>query len=125
MARLNRARSRSRPPTWSFVRMDQTCFGRSGGLAPTIFPLFQGLRLEAASTILKTSVMVTSSASEADHSQFGKLLNSRRLSDDWRHSLLQFDRSAVAPDPMQTRSVLIASLNQSATPYGTTSLGPS
>ena len=43
MARLNSARSRLRPSTWSLVRIDQTCLGRSGGLAPIIFPLFQGL----------------------------------------------------------------------------------
>jgi len=31
MARLNSARSRIRPSTWSLVRIDQTCFRRSGG----------------------------------------------------------------------------------------------
>jgi hypothetical protein len=30
-SRLNIARSRVRPSIWSFVRIDQTCFGRSGG----------------------------------------------------------------------------------------------
>jgi hypothetical protein len=53
-----------RPSTWSFVRMDHTCFGRSGGFAPTIFPLFQGTCLETLSIVLKTSVMVTSSVNE-------------------------------------------------------------
>src|SRR6266487_1381859 len=42
IARLNMARSRSRPSIWSFVRIDQTCFGRSGGFAPVSLPLFQG-----------------------------------------------------------------------------------
>src|SRR6266481_5344117 len=55
---------------------------RSGGFAPTIFPLFQGTRFETTSTMLETSVMVTSSASEAGHSQASQLLKSRRLSDD-------------------------------------------
>jgi hypothetical protein len=27
------------------VRIDQACFGRSGGLAPVSLPLFQGIRL--------------------------------------------------------------------------------
>ena len=32
------------------MRIDQTCFGRSGGLAPTSLPLFQGPRLSEAAT---------------------------------------------------------------------------
>jgi hypothetical protein len=35
---------------WSFVRIDQTCLGRSrsGGFAPVSFPLFHGTRSGAA-----------------------------------------------------------------------------
>src|SRR6476646_7752184 len=44
MAKLNIAKSRSRPSTCSFVRINQTCFACSGGLAPVNFPLFQGVR---------------------------------------------------------------------------------
>ena len=47
IAKLNMARSRERPSNWSFVRIDQTCLGRSGGFAPVSFPLFQGTRLSA------------------------------------------------------------------------------
>jgi hypothetical protein len=47
IARLNMARSRARPSIWSFVRIDQTCLGRSGGLAPVSFPLFHGTRFGA------------------------------------------------------------------------------
>src|SRR5882672_10441670 len=47
IARLNIARSRARPSIWSFVRIDQTCLGRSGGFAPVSFPLFHGTRLGA------------------------------------------------------------------------------
>jgi hypothetical protein len=47
MARLNIAKSRVRPSTWSLVRIDQTCFGRSGGFAPISLPLFQGECLAA------------------------------------------------------------------------------
>src|SRR6266581_9773422 len=47
MARLNIAKSRTLPPTCSLVRIDQTCFGRSGGFAPVSLPLFQGIRLDA------------------------------------------------------------------------------
>src|SRR5450631_1376352 len=45
IARLNIARSRTRPSIWSFVRIDQTCLGRSGGFAPVSLPLFQGVRV--------------------------------------------------------------------------------
>src|SRR5690349_13138643 len=45
IARLNMARSRVRPSIINRVLMHQTCFGRSGGLAPISFPLFQGVRL--------------------------------------------------------------------------------
>src|SRR6476646_4159616 len=75
IAMLNNARSRVRPSTWSFVRMDQTCLGRSGGFAPTILPLFHGTRLEKFSLVLGTSVMMTSSVDEDGHSQTGNLLN--------------------------------------------------
>ena len=45
MAKLNRARSRTRPSNSNRVLIDQTCFGRKGGLAPIILPLFQDVRL--------------------------------------------------------------------------------
>ena len=47
IARLNMARSRARPSIWSFVLIDQTCLGRSGGFAPVSLPLFHGTRLGA------------------------------------------------------------------------------
>jgi len=34
-----------RPSIWSLVRIDQTCLGDSGGLAPISLPLFQGVRV--------------------------------------------------------------------------------
>src|SRR5258708_14839733 len=58
IARLNIARSRLRSATWSLVRIDQTCFGRSGGLAPTSLPLFQGPRLSEGATEASLSGMV-------------------------------------------------------------------
>ena len=45
--RLNSANSRIRPSMWSLVRIDQTCLGQSGGLAPMSFPLFQDVRFGA------------------------------------------------------------------------------
>ena len=45
MAKLNKARSRIRFSKSNRVLIDQTCFGRSGGLAPISLPLFQGVRL--------------------------------------------------------------------------------
>jgi hypothetical protein len=44
-SQIEHARSRARPSIWSFVRIDQTCFGRSGSFAPVSLPLFQGNRL--------------------------------------------------------------------------------
>jgi hypothetical protein len=32
---------------WSLVRIDHTCLGQSGGLAPMSFPLFQGVHIGA------------------------------------------------------------------------------
>src|SRR5499427_6695424 len=58
IARLNIARSRARPSTWSFVRIDQTCFGRSGGFAPVSLPLFQGTRFGGAWVWIASSCIV-------------------------------------------------------------------
>src|ERR1700693_3620306 len=58
IATLNIATSRVRPAICSLVRIDQTCFGRSGGLAPTNLPLFQGTRFGAAGVGLSLSCMV-------------------------------------------------------------------
>src|ERR1700693_3297950 len=58
IATLNIAKSRVRPAICSLVRIDQTCFGRSGGLAPTNLPLFQGTRFGAAGVGLSLSCMV-------------------------------------------------------------------
>src|SRR5579864_1014691 len=66
IARLNIARSRLRSATWSLVRIDQTCFGRSGGLAPINLPLFQGGRLKAAGAEVSSSCMVILLVSESD-----------------------------------------------------------
>src|SRR6516225_5331643 len=46
--RLNIARSRILPSNCNSLRIDQTCFGRSGGFAPVSFPLFQGKCLDVA-----------------------------------------------------------------------------
>src|SRR5262245_33614533 len=43
IAKLNMARSRVRPSTINRVLIDQTWFGRSGGLAPISLPLFRGV----------------------------------------------------------------------------------
>ena len=67
--------------------------GRSGGFAPMIFPLFHQTYFEARSTVLRTSVMETSSVDEVGHSQADNLLKRRQLSDDWRRNWVQFDRS--------------------------------
>jgi hypothetical protein len=58
IARLNIAKSRVRPSTCSLVRIDQTCFGRSGGFAPISLPLFQGVRFDTDATALSLSCMI-------------------------------------------------------------------
>src|SRR5713226_1905636 len=64
MAKLNIAKSRVRPPTWSLVRIDQTCFGRSGGFAPISLPLFQGLCSDTVGVEISWWCMVCSSIDE-------------------------------------------------------------
>ena len=64
MARLNMATSRVRPAICSFVRIDQTCFGRRGGFAPINLPLFQGSRREACGMASVGSYIVGSSVTE-------------------------------------------------------------
>src|SRR6202049_438733 len=67
IATLNIAKSRVRPAICSLVRIDQTCFGRSGGLAPTNLPLFQGTRFGAAGAGLSLSCNVYASIIHAGH----------------------------------------------------------
>jgi len=55
---MNIARSRVRPSIWSFVRIDQTCFGRSGGFAPVSLPLFQGTRFASVGVAITASCIV-------------------------------------------------------------------
>jgi hypothetical protein len=40
------------------ARIDQTCFGQSGGLAPISLAVFQGGRLDAAGAEVSSSCMV-------------------------------------------------------------------
>jgi len=47
-----------RPSIINRVLMDQRCFGRSGGLAPINFPLFQGMRLGLVEAVGSSSDMV-------------------------------------------------------------------
>jgi hypothetical protein len=63
----------------SLVRIDQTCFGRSGGLAPTSLPLCQGTRFDAAGAGFSLScshsprlVRTTSMASAQTFSRVGR-----------------------------------------------------
>src|SRR5258708_28251229 len=58
IARLNIARARVRRSIWSFVRIDQTCFGRSGGFAPVSLPLFQGTRFGGVGVAITSSCIV-------------------------------------------------------------------
>jgi hypothetical protein len=73
-----RARMRS-AAIWSFVRIDQTCLGRSGGLAPTSLPLFQGPRLSEGATGASLSCMVILLVSENDQHGLGASVPGHRL----------------------------------------------
>src|ERR1700730_14085269 len=66
IARLNIARSRLRSATWSLVRSDQTCFGRSGGFVASNLPSLQGGRLDAFAAWVSLSCMVILLVSEND-----------------------------------------------------------
>src|SRR5580704_13249139 len=82
IARLNIARSRTRPSIWSFVRIDQTCFGLSGGFAPVSLPLFQGTRLWGVGVAITSSCMSYSSVTETEeHERPVKASESGQLSD--------------------------------------------
>src|SRR5262249_37141830 len=50
------ARSRVRPPTINRVLIDQTWFGRSGGLAPINLTLFQGVRRQELERLLSSGM---------------------------------------------------------------------
>jgi hypothetical protein len=62
--KIEHRRSRLRSAIWSLVRIDQTCLGRSGGLAPISLPLFQAARFGAA--LVSLSCMVILLACEND-----------------------------------------------------------
>src|SRR5262249_423602 len=81
IARLNMARSRVRPSSWSRVRIDQTCFGERGGLAPMSLPLFQGTRGGCKITSTGLDMVNSSIAEERQHAphRIGAF-NSRPLS---------------------------------------------
>src|SRR6266852_2192519 len=78
IARLNIARSRLRFATWSLVRIDQTCFGRSGGLAPISLPLFQPPRLGAVATGASLSCMVILLVFENDQHGLNAIVSGRQ-----------------------------------------------
>src|SRR5690349_23665038 len=69
-ARLKRARSRFLPSIWSFVLIDHTWLGLSGGFAPTSFPLFHGTRtgftIEEACSCSMVSLLARDSRPCAD-----------------------------------------------------------
>lgn len=46
------------PSIWSFVRIDGTCFGRSGGFGPISLLLFQGTRVREFVLMLASSCIV-------------------------------------------------------------------
>src|SRR5208282_6277479 len=67
MAKLKRARSRIRPSNSNRVLIDQTCFGRSGGLAPISLPLFQGVRLLGGEQFLLSDMIVLLCYEDDEH----------------------------------------------------------
>src|SRR5713226_4246606 len=86
IARLNIARSRLRSATWSLVRIDQTCFGRSGGLAPISLPLFHAPRLSAGATEASLSCMVILLVGENGQHGLNASVPGRRLASAIRAS---------------------------------------
>src|SRR5213596_2736930 len=83
IARLNMARSRVRPSIWSFVRIDQTCLGRSGGFAPVSFPLFHGTRLGVGAAFTWSCMLIL----------LGSVTEARRM----RHQVRLLIRSVLGP----------------------------
>src|SRR5262249_18336838 len=99
IARLNIAKSRLRSAIWSFVRIDQTCFGRSGGLAPTRLPLFSGPRAREGTTEVSLVCMVIVLASENGQNGLSASVPGRRLASAIR-------ASPVAAEPYAWRQKL-------------------
>jgi hypothetical protein len=83
IARLHMARSRARPSIWSFVRIAQTCLGRSGAFAAVSLSLFQGTRLRIVWVGRSHDFAWSdSSVTEAEeHDPFAKALEIGRPSD--------------------------------------------
>src|SRR6266478_4325175 len=67
IARLNMARSRVRPSIWSFVRIDQTCLGRSGASPRSACPCSRACGLDFSTGRLRCLTWSYSSVTEDDH----------------------------------------------------------
>ena len=78
--------------TCRLVRIDQTCLGRSGGLAPISLPLSHGIRFGILGTTGSLSCMGLCSDQENDVSALraGSLLTSHRTV--WRHAIERASR---------------------------------
>src|SRR5438105_3987291 len=115
MARLNMAKSRVRPAICSLVRIDQTCFGRRGGFAPTSLPLFHGSRREDCGMASMGSRIVGSSVAEGHQDvlvgyrglkvnislsiDLAAAAHSHRSSPRWRRSLMRANLLAERSSP--------------------------
>src|ERR1700677_585480 len=71
MAKLNRARSRIRPSNSNRVLIDQTCFGRNGGLAPISLPLFQAVCLLGGEQLSLSDMIVLLCYEDDEHAPQG------------------------------------------------------
>src|SRR5260370_42577150 len=85
MAKLKRARSRTRPSNSRRVLIDQTCVGRKGGLAPISLPLFQGVRLLGGEQFSLSDMIVLLCYEDDEHAPGPKVVKRCRLSEGYDH----------------------------------------
>src|SRR5271169_507414 len=104
MAKLNRARSRIRPSS-NRVLIDQTCFGRKGGLAPISLPLFQGVHLLVGEQISLSGMVVLLRYRGSRSCPSPKIAKRCRLSEGYRLTDAWARIGFVAFDPQRHRSV--------------------
>src|SRR4029077_11063574 len=105
MAKLKRARSRICPSTSNRVLIDQTCFGRRGGLAPISLPLFQGMRWLPGTRFSLSGMVVLLRYKDDEHAPRMQAAKSCPLSECYGHENACARIGLVVSDPYRNWSV--------------------
>jgi hypothetical protein len=106
----------SRPSTSNRVLIDQTCFGRRGGLAPISLPLFQGVRWLAGERFPSSGMVVLLRYKDDEHAPRMQAAKSCLLSECYGHENACARIGLVASDPKQTWQTLEKPTRASSSP---------